>query len=283
MPLFLSKKFSLYQSILISTILVLAAGKTAYAGDVYSFGVVPQYEPRETYAIWQPILREVERETGLKLRLSVSSSIPEFESSFESGRYDFAYMNPYHLLVANKSQGYQPLIRDISRKLYGILVVHKDSPIQEVEQLAGKTVAFPAPNALGAALIPRAELENNYQTKVVEKYVRSHSSVYLNVALGVVDAGGGVQKTLAKQPKSIRDKLRVIYETTKLAPHPIAVHPRVKAEVCNRVLEAFQKLDQSGKGQDLLKKIPIQKVGPAVMADYLPLKEMGLESFYVKD
>jgi phosphonate transport system substrate-binding protein len=61
-------------------------------------------------------------------------------------------MNPYHAIRANKKHGYAPLVRDVGRSLFGIIVVKKDSPIETVSELDGEIVAFPAPNALGAAL-----------------------------------------------------------------------------------------------------------------------------------
>lgn len=90
--------------------------------------------------------------------------------------------------------------RDNGHSLVGIIVVKKDSPVQSASELDGKTVAFPSPNALGATLLPRAEFDREFNIKVNELYVKSHSSVYLNVLLGKTAAGGGVQKTLSLQP-----------------------------------------------------------------------------------
>ena len=78
------------------------------ADKVYSFGVVPQFDSRHIHSIWQPILEEIQQLTGLKFYLSGSSSIPEFEKEFAKGTFDFVYMNPYHILMANKKQGYLP-------------------------------------------------------------------------------------------------------------------------------------------------------------------------------
>lgn len=255
---------------------------TAFAESVYTIGVVPQFDARRTQKIWTPILKHLEAETGLSFKLVGSPDIPEFEKAFTAGKYDFAYMNPYHLIVANDSQGYTPIVRDIDRKLYGIIVVRKDSPIISAEQLDGKTIALPAPNALGAALIPRTEFATKFEIKPDYKYVKSHTSVYLNVVLGQVAAGGGVQKTFSQQKPEISDKLRVLYETTKVAPHPIAVHPRISPEVIQRVQDAFLKMAASKPDMKLLQKIPMKKLGTAKLSDYDGLRKMGLEDFYVK-
>lgn len=250
------------------------------AAHSYSVGVVPQFEVQKIMAVWQPILEEVKALSGVKLNLSLSTNIPEFEQSFKQGEFDFAYMNPYHMLVANETQSYTPILRDVGRQLYGIIVVKKNSPIERVDQLDGKKLVFPAPNALGASLIPRSELSTKYRIDIEPKYVKSHSSVYLNVVLGQAVAGGGVQKTLMQQPEPIRNNLRVIYETEKVAPHPIAVHSRVPQKIREKVYRAFYAMAATEKGQRLLAAIPINQLGDASLNDYEPLKKMGLEIFY---
>lgn len=248
---------------------------------VYTIGVVPQFEARKLHEIWRPILDLLEKETAYKFKIRGSSSIPKFEQEFAQGKFDFAYMNPYHLIIANDSAGYIPLVRDHARKLYGVLVVKKDSGITSPAQLNGKTLVFPAPNALGASLQMRQELHDKFGIEFKTNYVKTHDSVYLNVLLGEASAGGGVQKTLNEQKKQYKDMLRVIYQTQKVAPHPLAVLPDVPVEIRDRVRDALLEVGQSKEGQELLSKIPMKKIGSASMQDYMPLKDIGLERFYV--
>lgn len=246
----------------------------------YTVGVVPQFDIRRIHAIWRPILNELESRTGYHFVLRGSATIPAFEKEFSAGAFDFAYMNPYHITIASRDQEYIPLVKDVGRKLYGIIVVRKDSPIKSVTDLEGKTIAFPAPNALGATLLSRSELIDKYMVSVVPKYVQTHSSVYLNVALNEAAAGGGVQKTFAQQKREISGALRVLYRTQEVSPHPFAAHNRIPGSVRKKVLDAMLEIGKTKKGKTMLVKVPIKKVGPAVMSDYSPLKDMRLERFY---
>lgn len=268
-----------------AAIVVLFLGQAphlAAADQSLKFGVVPQFDARRIQTIWQPVLDALEKQSGLRFELIGSPGIPEFEKQFLAGDFDFAYMNPYHLLKAHQSQGYTPLARDVGKTLFGIVVVRKDSPVQDVKDLDGKEVAFPAPNALGAALLPRTEFGEIYKINIQPRYVRSHSSVYLNVVTGQTVAGGGVQKTLQEQPANIRDTLKVIYKTPHVAPHPVVVHPRVDKATSDKVREAFLQLGNSPEGRELLANIPMKKVGRATLEDYEPLKQMGLDKYYVQ-
>jgi phosphonate transport system substrate-binding protein len=274
----------LTRRLIIMLIMTVCLSTRAIAGPppVYVMGVVPQFEPRRIVEIWQPIIDQVNHRAHVKIVLKSSPSIPEFERQFGEGKFDFAYMNPYDLLVANEKQGYQPILRDVGRKLFGIIVVKKDSLLKSVVELDGKKVAFPAPNALGAALIPRAEFSRKYHIKVEESYVKSHSSVYLNVVLGLTDAGGGVMRTLSQQPKEIQDRLRILYKTQEVSPHPIAIHPRVPGDVRARVIAAFLDMGSNAEGQRELARIPIKKIGKATLKDYETLRKMGISKFYVE-
>lgn len=249
---------------------------------VYTIGIVPQFEIRHIRKIWNPIINEIEKNTGYKFKLIGSPTIPDFEREFNAGRFDFAYMNPYHILLAEKNQGYIPLVRDNGRKLHGILVMRNDSNIKSVKDLDGKKVAFPAPNALGASLLLRANLKNDFNIKIKPVYVKTHSSVYLNVVVKQTSAGGGVQKTLDRQKVNIKGALKVLHRTPEVAPHPIAAHPRVPEKVREEFKQTLLQLGNNVIGQALLAKIPMKKIGPAAMSDYTPLKKFKLDDFYVQ-
>lgn len=251
-------------------------------GAEYTFGVVPQYGQRQMFATWKPILDELEKRTGLSFRLVSAPTISAFDKECLKGAYDFVYLSPYILLKANKSAGYLPIARDRS-DLRGILVVRRDSPVKSPSELNGKTIAFPSPNALGASLLMRAELSNLFHIRFDPLYVTSHSSVYLHVAKGLAEAGGGVEKTLQEQDGAIRDSLKVIHVTRPMPSHPVAVHPRVRAPEAEKVRRALIGMEGAADGRELLAKIPMNHPVSAALQDYTPMMKWGLDAFWVKE
>jgi len=262
--------------------LVLFSGTTA-AGDAavrrYSFGVVPQFEQRKLYAIWKPIIDELERTTGLSFTLVTTLKINDFEKEYQTEKFDFAYMNPYYIIRGIPPGTYIPLIRD-KKSLRGILVVRKDGQVKTVADLAGQTVAFPSPNALGASLMIRAELERLFGVKVKPLYVKTHSSVYLHVAKDLAAAGGGVQKTLQEQDAGIKDLLTVLHTTRPMPSHPVSAHKGIPPEVRDKVLDAFLAMGRSEAGRTLLSKIPVQELERATLGDYLVMESWGLDKYW---
>lgn len=266
-------------------VLILFLGTLAtysQAAETYTFGIVPQYDQRQLFEIWKPLLDELKERTGLSFRLVSVPTITVFEKEFLNSSYDFAYMNPYHVLKARRTTGYTPFVRD-SSPLRGILVVRKDSPIKKVSELKNRVVAFPSPNALGASLLMRADLSRLHRVSIVPLYVKTHDSVYLHVVKGLADAGGGVQKTLEEQEKPLQDNLRILYTTRDLPSHPVVVHPRVPRRDAEKVREAFLEMAATEKGRKLLARIPMKQPVSTSMDDYSRIQDWGLESFWVEE
>lgn len=249
----------------------------------FHFGVVPQMEARKLHSIWRPILDELANTTGHTFTLVGEKDIPAFENAFAAGDYDFVYMNPWHAVIGWEKQGYQPILKDASRQLRGVLVIASDGAVQKITDLEGAEIAFPAPNAFGASLVMRADLKTVYGIDITPVYVDTHSSVYLNAALGTTKAGGGIMSTLNTQPAAVRDRLDILYETRPSSPHPISVHPRVDAETVAEITAAFLALGEDPETSGLLNSIPITRIGKAVLDEYLLLREWGLRGFYATE
>ena len=268
----LGKAFGVLLALLLSSTLALAAS--------YSIGVAPQFESRRMFAIWQPIIGELEKRTGHQFKLVVPLTVTDFERELEKGTYDFVYANPYHIVRLSPTQSYLPLVRD-KLPLRGILVVRKDSPIRNLKDLDGKSLAVPSPNAIGASLLIRADLEHFHGVKMKMVNVKTHSSVFLNVLNGLTEAGGGVEKTLGEQEQPVLDALRVIYTTREMPSHPLAAHPRVDKAVRDQFRRALLELAATPPGKALLDEVPMKEPVSTTIEDYLVMRKWGLEAYWV--
>lgn len=263
-------------------LLLCASALADSAKPSYSIAVVPQFPAAEIHRDWTPLVERLKKETGLALTLSIAPSIPQFEEAVLAGEADFAYLNPYHQVMAKRAQGYVPLLRD-RKPLTGILVVRKDDPIKAVKELDGKEVAFPAPNAFGASLWMRALMAEQEKIHIIPAYVKTHSNCYRYVATGKMVACGGVNHTLAEEPEEVRAILRVLMETPGVPSHPLAAHPRVPEAVRRAVGDALLGMAADSAGQALLAAIQMpQPVRADYARDYQPLEKFGLDKYVVR-
>ncbi|MCK7583246.1 MAG: phosphate/phosphite/phosphonate ABC transporter substrate-binding protein [Chromatiales bacterium] len=135
------------------------------------------------------------------------------------------------------------------------------SRYRSVRDLDGETIAFPAPNALAASLLMRADLTRRIGIRFQPRYLTTHSLVYASVARGQVAAGGGVQQTFDAQPAALRAELRVLYRTRELPAHPIVAHARVPEAIRVRLRDALLAMGDCADGRARLARIPIDNPG----------------------
>ena len=259
-------------------LLFAQTGKSA--GEGYSVGVVPQFTSKEINQIWTPVLEELGKRAGIKLHLSPSRTIRYFEIDLENASFDFAYANPYQALIAFKKQGYIPLVRD-SLPISGVLVVHKDSDYKKVSDLAGQLIAFPSPNALGASLLVRADLDAVYRISFTPKYAASHTAAYQSTLNRQSAATGGIEATLNLLNTEDKARLRVLYRTRETVSHPFMVNPRVSESVRQKVQNAWLALSADPAWNERLAQIPFDRLKKSTIDDYKILDSMNLEKFYI--
>jgi phosphonate transport system substrate-binding protein len=241
-----------------------------------TFGVVPQQSATKLAKLWTPIIDYLSNKTGIIIDFKTAINIPTFEQRCANGDYDMAYMNPYHYTVFHETTGYRAFAREQLKSLKGIIVVRKDSPYMKLTELKGKTLAFPAPAAFAASVLPRTHL-SKLGIHFVPMYVASHDSVYRTVAKGLFPAGGGVPRTFNNIASEIRAQLRILWTSKGYAPHVIAAHPRVPAEVVQIISNAMAMMNQDPKGKDLLDCIAFKGLVPAKDHEWNDVRDLGID------
>ncbi len=218
----------------------------AFYADIL-MGVVPQQSPLKLQQVWQPIAAYLTEKTGEKVIFKTEKSISKFEDVLYSGGYDFAYMNPYHYIIAHKKQGYLAKIR-AKKDIKGILVMHKDSSIKTLNDDKARFL-FPAPYAFAATLLTKYELIEKFKVdpKVLDKarYVNSHDSVYKAVSRGIGDIGGGIERTLKNlNDLQTKDNLIIVHTTKAYPSHPFAFRPSLDQAVSKKITQALLEMPE---------------------------------------
>lgn len=259
--------------------LALAApwrGAGAVPRDELIVGIVPQQSATALARAWIPMLQDVATRSGVRLAFRTAPDIPTFEDRLHAGEFDLAYMNPYHYTVFSRSPGYRAFAKERGRRLVGVIVVRKDSPVTALRQLADLPVAFPAPAAFAASILTRAEFSRQ-GIPIDARFVASHDSVYLGVARGLFAAGGGVRRTFEAIDPEVSAQLRVLSSTPAYVPHAFAAHPRVDGDVVARVLGAMRSLADDERGRELLKPLSFAGIDAARDAEWDEIRRLRVE------
>lgn len=242
-----------------------------------TFGIVPQQSATRLAKQWTPLTRYLSKRTGKNIIFKTAPNIPVFEQRLAAGKYDIAYMNPYHYTIFHQNPGYVAIAKEKDKKIQGIIVVRKDSGIETIKDLNNLQLAFPAPAAFAASLLPRGALSTMGVT-IHPVYVKSHDSVYLNVNKGIYPAGGGITRTLQTMPKDIQANLKVLWKTQKYTPHAIAVHPRVPDDVKNVLQQVLINLTSDDLSEALLEEINLKGIEKAIDSDWDDVRSLQLDT-----
>jgi len=243
-------------------------------GTVYEVAIIPQAPPVAMFERWGPLLARLSARTGVPLRAKLYEDMGAFERDLLAGQPDLLFAHPVMTVAAHKAQGYVPLVRD-ERSLIGWLFVRRDSPYRTVADLVGKRIAFVGDKSFCTSVVTRALVELHGAPVALD---RSHAGSTRNtlraVILGKADAGVSLDVALEDEPGEMRDLIRPVLTTAPHAPHPIAAHPRVPAEVRQRIAAAVLEMARSESDRRLLATVRLSR---PVLADY-DRDYRGLES-----
>jgi len=136
--------------------LVLAAGiqsAAVAAEQPLYFNVLNQRSVALTAQYWNPILSYVTQKSGVPLELKLAKTSKEGNALTEKGAFQFIYTN--HFFTPERDRlGYRVIARPAGPGIRAQIVVPTDSPIQALQDLDGKEVAFPGPDAYVGYWLP---------------------------------------------------------------------------------------------------------------------------------
>ncbi|QFR48410.1 phosphate/phosphite/phosphonate ABC transporter substrate-binding protein [Sulfurimonas lithotrophica] len=239
------------------------------------FGVVPQQSPHVLLTKWLPITKELSKISGYNIIFKTESSITKFEKELYEGKYDIAYMNPYHFVIANKLKGYNAVARS-KKSIQGIVLGTKKMLLNK-KSIQGSTFLFPAPKAFAATLLTKYELKKKFGIDIDKNskvlYVNSHDSVYKGLARNIGDFGGGIVRTFNNmKDKEVKNKVSILYKTSKYPSHPIAINPKLPENVQKKLKTSIFKIST-----ETFKKLNIPNIIQISNDEYKSVKQLAIE------
>ena len=117
--------------------------------------------------------------------------------------------------------------------------------------------------------------QHGVNLKLKPLFAGSSSNVYKTVLLGKAQAGAVLDIDFDTQPPEVQEQLRPLVRTHKMAPHPIAAHPRVPAQLQRAVTAAVLRMGANATYRALLQSVQLANPVKADYArDYQPLEKM---------
>ena len=247
---------------------------------IYVFGVHPLHNPQLLFKIYQPMVDYVNaRIKGSELRLEASRNYAAFDEKLFSGYFDFSLPNPYQTVMAAK-KGYKIFGKmGDDENFRGIILVRKDSGINKVTDLRGKTVSYPAPTALAATMMPQwYMLQNGLDVNhdITNSYVGSQESSIMNVFLGKSAAASTWPppwKAFIKERPEVARQVEIKWQTPPLPNNGLVVRDDVPQALVDTVSQIIFSMQNDEEGAKILSAMELSRYEKANDATYDRVRE----------
>ncbi|MBF0161996.1 MAG: phosphate/phosphite/phosphonate ABC transporter substrate-binding protein [Magnetococcales bacterium] len=253
---------------------LLVAGIAHGAGVPLTIGSISGDPAKEipTFLPFAHYLAERLAPQGIgKGQVLVAASMREMADMLKNGRVDLFLESPLSSVQVNQWAGSKMILRRWKggkADYRAVIFVKKESPIQELSQLAGQLVGFKDPFSSSSYLLPRIVMEQaglslvdmtREQGKVPEGktgylFTNDRETNLFWVIMGKTVAGAMSPEELDKQAKGDRDKLRVLHETFPIPRHVVNVRGDLPEPVLQALTQTLLGMDQDETGKQVLQK-----------------------------
>lgn len=152
----------------------------------------PLHNPRQLLRAYQPLADELGRcMPGYRFEIEASRDYEHFEQKMAARSAELLLPNPLQAVAAMRGGYSVAAMAGDPEDFRGLLLVPQASDIRSVSDLRGKRVAYPAPTALAATILPQWMMHRHgldVMREVSHHYVGSQTSAMLSVLNGAADA-----------------------------------------------------------------------------------------------
>jgi phosphonate transport system substrate-binding protein len=119
----------------------------ASSDDFLTFGFLPVESPVALFKRFAPLRDYLSTQLQRKIRMETAKNFAEFVRRTEQRQYDIVFTAPHMALHALDGKKYE-LAATFAKPLKAVIVARKNSAIQNLSGLEGKTIATPPPRAI---------------------------------------------------------------------------------------------------------------------------------------
>lgn len=249
-----------------------------------NMGIFPRRPAAQTAKAFQPLAEHLSQVLGEKVNLVVPKNFKEFWKGMKEQKYDIVHLNQYHYIKGRKEFGYKVIAANQefgASQLSGALTVRKDSGINTVADLKGKTILFGgSKKALTSyiattAVLKKAGLEAGKDYKV--QFAKNPPSAVIGVYNKVADASGSgnvIFKIKSVTSKIDVGQMKILAESEPFTHLSWAVKGDTPEDKVAKIQQAMTSLSDSDAGKAILKAAKVDNFHVVSDADFNKVREI---------
>jgi len=271
---------------------LVLAGSTSWGQDIH-FGFISTESSQNIKSDWQPLIDDMEKQTGLKVKTFFASDYAGIIEGMRFNKVQLAWMgNKSAMEAVDRANGEvfaQMVNADGSQGYYSHLIVHKDSPLKNLDDLVknGKSLSFGNgdPNSTSGFLVPSFYVfaQNKLDPKTLFKVVRNanHETNALAVANKQVDVATNNSENLDKikerQPEKFKD-IKIIWTSPLIPLDPLVMSKSVPEATRAKIKNFFYNYAKTDpREKEIVMKISkLAGFKPSTNEQLKPIRQLDL-------
>jgi len=263
---------------------LFCTGDRAVAQTTIRAGVASMITPVSAVKYYQQVVDYIGSKMGLPAEMVHRTTYDEIDVMLENKEVDVAFICSSPYVLDNEKFGAELLVApQVNNKAYyhSNIIVHKDSPIETVEQLRGKTFAFADPKSNSGRLYPtyllakRDETPESFFSSYLYSY--SHNKSVEIVAKKRTDGAAVdsiVYDYMVNTGSPYAKQTRVIHRSPQFGIPPVVVHPDISSYLKQSLRAIFLDMHNDPEGKQILEGMKIQRFVEVPDSNYDAIRAM---------
>ena len=240
--------------------------------------------PRETFAYYEEMFNYIEKATGKRVSMTQRKTYEEVNNLLKTNQVDLAFVCSGGYVYGKEEGAFELLAiseRNGSRKYQAYIITHKNSEIEQFEDLIGKRFAFTDPLSTSGKLYPAKRLKelNSNPDDFFASYTYSyaHDNSIQLVTKQMVD-GAAVNSLVfdflvQAHPERV-ENIRIIEKSEWWGMPPIVVANGVSEELSAELKRVFLNIHKDRGSMSVLDKLMVDKYVADSDTIYKSVREM---------
>jgi len=260
-----------------------AWGQGTAKPGVITVGFIPAEDARAMVRQSQAILDIVAKHTGMKVDTFVGSDYNATIEALRAGHVDVALLGPFSYVLATtvaqvEAFGVTVTSKNMKPSYQSIIIAGKDSNINSLTDIKGKTYAFVDPGSTSGYMVPAAAFvmagvtpEKDFKQVM---YSGGHDATIVAVGSGKVDAGSVADRIYERGcAKGLADcsKLKIVWTSKPIPNDPLLYRKALPEEMKKKIREAFYSVKNLAFGE----MGTVARFDPATDKDYDPVRDVA--------
>ncbi len=270
--------------ILCCVFILITANRSETSPNLIRAGVASMITPVSAVKYYQQVVEYLGEKLGVPAEMVHRTTYDEIDVMLEEGQVDVAFICSSPYVMNNDKFGVELLVAPLVHQkpfYHSNIIVHRDSPIKEFDDLRGQSFVFVDPKSNTGRLYPAYFLAKKHETpeSFFSTYLYSYSH---NKSVEIVAknraAGAAVDSIvydfMVATDSPYARETRVIHRSQQFGIPPVVVPPGLSPFFKSAIREVFLNMHTDREGKRILDGMKIEKFVEVPDSNYDSIRAM---------